>query len=164
MKKLFLVFAKLLGLVQLYATTVAALQMFAMVAMVLRGAINPFTAAVSLGGLVLYTGVALAIAWVLLKRTEWLADLVGIRDDAPIEGLERVPALIVGIALIGVFVTVRALPNLVGTLIGLRDQWAMAPLRLVAKQMVPHLVQLALGLFLALKPAAIARRIAADPA
>ena len=160
MRKLFVVFAKLLGLVQLYATVTAALQMLAMAAMVLRGKINPFTGAVSFSGLVIFTGIALAIAWVLLKRTEWLADVVGIRDDAPVEGLERVPALVVGIALIGVFVTVQALPRLVGALIGMQTHLDEVPLQILVKDLVPYLLQLAIGLFLALKPGAVAARIA----
>lgn len=51
MRKLFIAFANLLGLFQLHATLVAALQMFAMVALFVCGATNPFTSAVSLAGM-----------------------------------------------------------------------------------------------------------------
>ena len=160
MRKLFFVFAKLLGLFQLYATLVAALQMLAMAAMLVHREPHPFTSAVSLAGMVVYTGGALAIAWILLKHTEWLADVVGLRDEAPIEGLERVPALVVGIALIGVFVTVRSLPALVGALIGMQAHLDAIPLQMLVKDLIPHLVQVAAGLFLALKPGILAARIA----
>jgi hypothetical protein len=165
MKKLFLVFAKLLGLLQLYTTLMGLTQMAVMMAMVSRGEPRPMVGFLSgVIGMGSFLAVSLLIAWVLLAKTEWLAGKIGIGDEAPVEGLERVPALIVGIALIGVFVTVRALPPLVYALLDYSQTWGSPLRQTVWRQFAPPALQLALGLFLALRPGAVAALVARPPA
>ena len=164
MKKLFLVFAKLLGLIQLYTALMGVTQMAILMTMISRDA-SPSLAGIlsNISGLAIYLVVSLAIAWGLLAKTEWLAGKVGLSDEAPVEGLERVPALVVGIALIGIFVTVRSLPPLVRALFEFQQTWnSSQPLAL--RQLAPVALQLALGLVLALKPGAIAALVARSPA
>ena len=166
MKKLFLVFAKLLGLVQLYMTLVGLTQMAVMLAILPRGDSSPaFGLWANLAGMGSYLAVSLAIAWVLLAKTEWLAGKIGVDGEAPAEGLERIPALLVGIALIGVFVTVRSLPPLVRALLEIQQTqvWTRAP-QVAWRQLAPVALQLALGLFLALKPGAVAAFVGRSPA
>ena len=153
MKKLFVVFAKLLGLVQLYLALLTATQLVVMLGMVVRTDQIPLRDVLLGGvGLAIYLAVSLAIAWLLLAKTDWLAAKVGIRDETPIEGLERLPALIVGICLIGVFVTVESLPRLARILIDLQRAWHYGPHQLIWGQLAPVLLQLLLGLVLALRP------------
>ena len=114
MKQLFFVFAKLLGLFQLYTALLAAMQWVSMLTMIARSESAPFTGMLmGAAGLLVFLAVALAAAWILIEKTDWLAGKVGIRDDAPVAGLEQVPALVVGICLIGIFVTVQSLPGVV---------------------------------------------------
>lgn len=165
MKKLFLVCSKLLGLVQLYLALLTSTQLVVMLGMVVRTDQIPLRG-VLLGavGLAIYLAVSLAIAWLLLARTDWLAAKVGIRDEAPIDGLERLPALIIGICLIGVFVTVESLPRLARILIDLQRAWPYGPHQLIWGQLAPVLLQLFLGLVLALRPDEVAGRIVRKPA
>lgn len=164
MKKLFLVFAKLLGLVQLYMTLLGVTQMAIMMAVLSRNDSASVSEVLpSLAGLMIYLAVALVIAWVLLAKTEWLARKVGLGDEAPVEGLERVPALIVGVALIGVFVTVRSLSPLARALLEFRQIWDSSP-QLALRQLAPVALQLALGLLLALKPGFVAAFVGRSPA
>ncbi|NCA81209.1 MAG: hypothetical protein EOM72_00485 [Opitutae bacterium] len=164
MKKLFLVFAKLLGLIQLYTALLGVTQMAIMMSLVSRSDSGSLSGVLpSLAGLTIYLAVALVIAWVLLAKTEWLARKVGVGDEAPVEGLERVPALIVGVALIGIFVTVRSLSPLARALLEFRQIWDSSP-QLALRQLAPVALQLALGLLLALKPGFVAAFVGRSPA
>lgn len=160
MKKLFLVFAKLLGMYQLYSALLGTLQLIAMVAMSMHGVPNFAVFLLGLAGMLLYLVVSLAIAWVLIVQTEWLATKVGIRDDEPVPELAKVPALHVGICLIGVFVSIQAVPHISRVLMTFRNVWAHASPDLLWSQLLPSVLQLALGLFLALKPGSVARLLA----
>ena len=165
MKKLFLVFAKLLGLVQLYLALLTATQLVVMLAMVVKTDPIPLRGILlGIAGLAIYLAVSLAIAWLLLARTDWLAAKVGIHDDTPVEGLEHLPTLLVGICLIGIFVTVESLPRLARILIDLQRAWHYGPHQLIWGQLAPNLLQLLLGLILALRPDAVAARVVSKPA
>ena len=165
MKKLFLVLAKLLGVVQLYMALMTATQLVVMLGMVVRTDQIPLRSVLLGGvGLAIYLAVSLGIAWILIARTDWLAAKVGIQDDTPVEGLERLPALLVGICLIGIFVTVESLPRLARILIDLQRAWQYGPQHLIWGQMTPVLLQLFLGLVLALRPNTVVGWIARKPA
>ena len=165
MKKLFLIFAKLLGLVQLYMALLNATQLVVMLGMVAKSDHLPLRGILlGVAGLVIYLAIAIAIAWLMLAKTEWLAGKVGIHDDPPIEGLEQVPALRVGICLIGIFVIVGVLPRLARILIDLHQAWHFQPHQLIWGQLAPNLLQLLLGLVLALKSDQVITLVARKPA
>ena len=156
MKQLFFVFAKLLGLFQLYTALIAAMQWVSMLTMIARSESAPFTGMLmGATGLLVFLAVALAAAWILIEKTDWLAGKVGIRDDAPVAGLEQVPALVVGICLIGIFVTVQSLPGVVRLLLT-RNMWGTGLPAFIWPQLLPAVLQVALGLFLALQPGRVA--------
>lgn len=160
MKNLFLVFAKLLGLYQLYMALLGALQLFAMVAMTMGEAPGFASFLLGLAGVLVYLAVSLAIAWVLIAKTEWLAAKVGIHDNEPVVGLDRVPALAVGVCLIGVFLTVQGIPRMIHMLQADWPLWSQAPFAVGLRKMLPSLVQPVLGLILAFKANALARVLA----
>ena len=165
MKKLFLVFAKLLGLVQLYMALLTATQLVVMLGMLVKTDPIPLRGILlGAGGMAVYLVVALAIAWLTLVKTEWLAAKAGIQDDTPVAGLEHVPALLAGTCLIGIFVTVESLPRLARILIDVHRAWSYGPHQLIWGQMAPTLLQVFLGLFLALKPGAVVALVARKPA
>ena len=152
MKQLFSVFAKLLGLFQLYTALTSAMQWVSMLTMIARSEPAPFTGMLlGAAGVLIFLAVAFAAAWILIAKTGWLADKVGIRDDAPVAGLEQVPALGVGICLIGIFVTVQSLPEVV-RLVMTRNMWGNGAPAFIWPQLLPAVLKLALGLFLALQP------------
>jgi hypothetical protein len=160
MKRLFLIFAKLLGLFQLYTALMSATQLVVMLTLMTRSEPAPLVGLL-LGavGLLLFLAVSLAIARILIVQTEWLAEKVGIRDDAPVAGLEHGQILAVGICLIGIFVTVESLPDVVRLVLSLRKMSANGAMDYLWPQLLPSVLPLALGLFLALKPEAVARRV-----
>jgi hypothetical protein len=59
------------------------------------------------------------LAWLLLFKTHWLADKLGIIDRRLIRGTDARPLLQVSIRLIGVYMVVSILPNLVILIIDL---------------------------------------------
>ncbi len=163
MKKLFFIFAKLLGLFQLYTALMGAMQIIIMIALSRSDSTSHADLALGAAGLLLFLGVSIAIARILIVKTEWLAGKVGIRDEAPVEGLAHIPALQVGICLIGVLVTVQSLPQVARMALTYRNIWANISLDLLWPQLLPSVLQLALGLLLALKPRAIANWVDRSP-
>ena len=163
MKQLFFVFAKLLGLFQLYTALTSAMQWVSMLTMIARSEPAPF-AGMLLGaaGVLIFLAVAFAAAWILIAKTDWLAAKVGIRDDAPVAGLAQVPALVVGISLIGIFVTVQSLPDVLRLLLT-RNMWGTGAPAFIWPQVLPAVLQVALGLFLALQPGRVAARVTREP-
>lgn len=156
MKQLFYVFAKLLGLFQLYTALIGAMQWVSMLTMIARSVPEPFTGMLlGAAGALVFLAVAFAAAWILIVKTEWLADKVGIRDDAPVAGLGHVPALAVGICLIGIFVTVQSLPE-VARLALARDMWGNGAPGYIWPQLLPAVLKLVLGLVLGLRPGRVA--------
>ena len=156
MKKLFLVFAKLLGLLLGYYALAGITQMLGYLPIMLDGPGQGWRHALILISVLLYITLSLDFVWPLLFRTEWLAGKIGIPADTPIEGLERVPALIVGTSLIGIHLAARGLPQLASALLTLQNNWSSLPATMIMRSFLPVFLQLILGLFLALKPGAVA--------
>lgn len=154
MRRLFLVLAKLLGLLQAYWALgwVGFVQIGVTISMVGRPESTSVGQIVlSLIGIGTYFLMSIGMAWLLLARTEWLADKLRIRDDANIEEFGSHPALAVGVKLIGVYVTVNAVSGLIRTLVDAQRLWE-GQVRLHAWNMIiPAALQLGLGIFLALK-------------
>lgn len=148
-----MVLAKLLGLVQLYLALVGLTQGAGMIAMLSSGGYpSPRELLVSMIAMGAYLAVSLAIVWVLLAKTEWLAMRVGLKEEAPVAGLERVPALQTGVTLIGVFVTANSLPPLLRILLQSGFFMREPILPSSGVYLIPVVFQTLLGLFLALRP------------
>ncbi len=161
MRKLFLVFAKLLGLFQLYTVLVNVAPLaFMLGAFYHEDSATLAEILAGVSGYLVYLAVSLAIAWVLLAKTGWLADKAGVRDETPVPDLDRVPALRVGITLLGIFVTVQGIPPLARGLIQYSRLGTPFLRPAIWNHILPSGLQIALGLFLALKPAAVARLVA----
>jgi hypothetical protein len=94
---------------------------------------------------------SLGMAWLLLARTEWLADKLKIQDEARIENLDKHPILLVGVKLIGVYVAVRAIPSLARAMLDARHIWEGQVGLQLWNKIIPAALQLGLGLFLALR-------------
>lgn len=156
MRPLFLVLAKLTGLLHLYWTLGGIVQMFVLFGTM--GSIGSGKSASSLIpslGFAAYVALALGLTWILLAKTDWLADKLGIPADAPMERPSHAVLLRVGIQLIGAFAVVQALPALARALVSLHQTSRFVPWH----SGVAPLVQLALGLFLAFRANTIAVRL-----
>jgi hypothetical protein len=152
MRRLFIVLAKLVGLLQLYWALVNFMQIGFTLSMVGRSESTQFgQILVSVIGLGAYFLLSLGMAWLLLARTEWLAGRLRILDDAEIEGLDKHPVLLVGVKLIGVYVTVYAIPSLARALLDAQRLWQGQIGLQVWNRIIPAALQVALGLFLALR-------------
>ena len=152
MKRLFLVLAKLVGLFQVYWALVNFMQIGFTLSMIGRSESTHFGQIVaSLAGIVTYFVLSLGMAWLLLARTEWLADKLKIQDEAEIEGLDKRHILLVGVKLIGVYVTVYAIPSLARELLVSQRLWEGQIGLQVWSKIIPAALQLGLGLYLALK-------------
>lgn len=152
MRRLFLVLAKLVGLLQVYWALVNFMQIGFILSMIGRSEPSHFVQLIpSLVGIGLYFALSLGMAWLLLARTEWLADKVKIHDDEAIESLDKHPVLAVGVKLIGVYVTAYSIPSFVRVLLESRQILeGQLPLHLWNK-IIPSALQLCLGLFMAMK-------------
>ncbi len=148
MRRLFLVLAKLMGLFQLYQTIYSGYILISFLAEHLKENLD----LASTLCMVCYIVLLLPITWILLFRTEWLADRLGIQDDGEIGGPEKFPVLLVGVKLIGVYITAYAIPSLVtelpSTLAVLKNPNEGT---LLWHAIIPAVLQVVIGLFLALK-------------
>jgi hypothetical protein len=160
MRPLFLVLAKLTGLLHLYWTLGGIVQMFVLFGTM--GSIGPGKSASALIpslGFAAYVALALGLTWILLAKTDWLADKLGIPADAPMERPTHAVLLRVGIQLIGAFAIVQALPALARALVSLQQTGGLTSRFVHWHSGVAPLVQLALGLFLAFRANTIAARL-----
>lgn len=152
MKRLFLVLAKLVGLLQLYWALIIFMQIGFTLRIVGRSeSTHVGQILVSLIGIGMYFALSIGMAWILLARTEWLADKLKLHDDGKVEGLDKHPVLLVGVKLIGVYVTVYAIPSLAKALLASRPILEDQAGRQLWNRIVPAALQLGLGLLLAMK-------------
>ncbi|HPJ57263.1 MAG TPA: hypothetical protein PLK81_06400 [Kiritimatiellia bacterium] len=163
MKNLFLVFAKLLGLVLLYLVLITSFQIIGLFFWALgdHPPVPQLAAGLLLSLLALFA--SLAAVWLLLVRTEWLAGKLNLNTEAPLGAFTPDSALVVGLTLIGVYLAVRSLSQIAATAVNLLHPGTQYPEFHVLRQFLPGLVQLAAGLLLSVKARAIAARLAPPP-
>ncbi|HRX07102.1 MAG TPA: hypothetical protein P5306_08440 [Kiritimatiellia bacterium] len=163
MKNLFLVFAKLLGLVLLYLVLITSFQIIGLFFWALgdHPPVPQLAAGLLLSLLALFA--SLAAVWILLVRTEWLAGKLNLNTEAPLGAFTPDSALVVGLTLIGVYLAVRSLSQIAATAVNLLHPGTQYPEFHVLRQFLPGLVQLAAGLLLSVKARAIAARLAPPP-
>jgi len=162
-KNLFLVFAKLLGLVLLYLVLITSFQIIGLFFWALgdHPPVPQLAAGLLLSLLALFA--SLAAVWLLLVRTEWLAGKLNLNTEAPLGAFTPDSALVVGLTLIGVYLAVRSLSQIAATAVNLLHPGTQYPEFHVLRQFLPGLVQLAAGLLLSVKARAIAARLAPPP-
>lgn len=158
MRKLFLVLAKLLGLLQFFWAFMSILKIGSS-AIPYYGVARTVLyshAFFGITGSLIYFVFQLGLAWVFLFHAEWLADKLKIVDDA---GEDRAfdcrSVLPICVKVIGVYVTVYAIPCLAKTVIDINTAWIDSfPLQ-ERGPLVSVLLQLVLGLLLTFRTAQI---------
>lgn len=114
MRQLFIVGAKLLGLLCLWWAISAATQIISYGGVIFSPSSN-WASAVLFGlGLIAYFILAIWFAAILLIRTEWLADKVGVDKDSELGVWPGEKKLLnLGVMLLGFYVLVYAVPSFV---------------------------------------------------
>lgn len=113
MRRIFVAAGKIIGLLQVFW----ALTYLASIGLVLGqmartepGMARAIT--IQLGGIVGYAVLAFGMAWLLLVRTEWLADKLKIPADDPLPSLSDDVVLHAGIKVVGVYIIATGVPAL----------------------------------------------------
>ncbi len=114
MRRLFLVFAKLFGLFQIFSVLQAVVTVFMMLSqMVLKPSVDAMAYIIVP---VVVAVVEFLFFWIMVFKTEWLADRLGLSDGEIILTVNKDVILNLGIQLVGLYVLITALPSLVGQL------------------------------------------------
>jgi len=115
MRRLFLVLAKLVGLLQAFRAFMVLIQVGSMVNELLgssaRAASDPSLYGYVMGLFVSFP-LSIALAWLLLFRTEQVADFLRVGPDEPFPAFRRDVLLNAGVKLIGLYLAAEAIPSL----------------------------------------------------
>jgi len=156
MRKLFLTLAKLMGLLLIYRALVNFMQIGFAIGMLIRSEPTQIEqVAAGLVGLTLYVALSLAMAWVLLMKTDWLANKLRVEEDGTSLRLPDRSVLVTGTQLIGLFVLVNAIPSLARALLEARGIWREQVSVHVWSKIIPAALQAALGLWFAMRPSRV---------
>ena len=154
MRNLFLVLAKLLGLVFVYWALTDLSRMVLLMMYWVQPAPYAIQGMIWQGvNAILNVGVGI----LLITRAEWLATRLGIRADDLTTGGPPSSGLVVGMRLIGVYVTCLGAPGLLRALIVLGSPGRPVSYRWM--DLVPEALELGIGLLLVLRSDLLAERI-----
>ena len=115
MRRLFLVLAKLVGLMQAFQAFMVLIQVGSMVNTALgfsAGRASDPSLYGYIMGLFVSFPLSLGLAWLLLFRTEQVADFLRVGPDEPVPAFRRDVLLNAGVKLIGLYVAAEAIPSL----------------------------------------------------
>lgn len=115
MRRIFIVLAKLIGLLQLYwgLTYLASIPVFMGQMTGIESNFGGGFLAKQVGGLLCYALISFAMAWLMLARTDWLAGRLNIQTDDQFPVVSDDVVLKAGIKIVGVYILVHAIPSLV---------------------------------------------------
>ena len=183
MRNLFIVLAKLAGLLQLYwgISYVAALvtTFRQMSQMHLQGTSSAGGGPMNMSPIIGFSLLTLGLAYLLMFHTNGLANILGIRDEHESNKLSTSQVLKTGVKLIGVYIAANAIPEVFKSLSewimtsrqyasgGVNDEMYTRMFRIaIAKGFVstilPSLLELCIGVFAAVKTDIIIRYITKD--
>lgn len=153
MRRIFIVLAKLIGILQIYwgLTYLSSIALF--IGQMARMESSGFgQLAIQMGGILGFALLAFGMAWVLLARTEWLADKLKIHSDDQLPVLSDDTVLRAGIKVVAVYILANAIPGLVKA-ISEASAYGLWEGRLTAiwTKIIPSVLQVAFALFLAIR-------------
>jgi len=162
MRRFFVVSAKLLGLLQVYwgvayiGSSAIFLSQLSRMAMSERGG-----TLIILMGMVGLTVVHFGVAWLLIARTEWLADRLQIEDDGRPIVLSDDRILDAGIKVLGVYIFVQATPGLIQAVCSASSSglW-VGNVTSIWTMIVPAVLRVFLALLLTIRTSAVLRLFA----
>ena len=152
MRQLFIVVAKLLGFLQLY-WSIALLGQIGVAVYMLTAQSSPLahsTVKWGLAGFGAYFLLMLALAWILLAKTDRLADMLGITNEPGPSIISETILLSTGIRLIGLYVVVMAAPAIIKAFLDLQGTYHSMGISSWSS-VIRSGLELSLGCILALK-------------
>jgi|GEM_PF-2360993 len=154
MRRLFIVLAKIFGLLQFYRALVNFVQIGAAIGTLLsNGRVRydgePYIA--GLIGVVMYFVISLGVAWILLMRTEWLANKLKVKEEGDFGEIKEGAILRTGAKLIGLYVMAYAIPTFVRNVLDYGAAGTGVFGIFFWTKVIPATLQLALGIFLTIK-------------
>ena len=161
MRSTFIVLGKLMGLLMFYIVIAGIGYSLPTIAISLsKGIFEEGGFWMALGSVVYLTLLAV-FAFVMIFRTDKVANWVGLRENEEVaKSLPVEATLLAGIALIGVYILVRTLPEFAAYLLQMPAYFNMFEIPPAINHFVHYGLRMALGLLLILKPRAVARFIA----
>jgi MFS family permease len=160
MRRLFIVFAKLLGVLQIYWSIAYLSSILVFASSVAKmGDSEPWQALMHYSGFLVYAALTIVFAWLFLARTTWLADKLKIPKDDDLPALSKDALLNAGIKLIGIYVLAKAIPSLVqgiATASAYRGLWDRAP-SVIWTTILPPVLQVIVGLLLTIRTSFVVR-------
>ncbi|MDY0148968.1 MAG: hypothetical protein RBT03_02645 [Kiritimatiellia bacterium] len=153
MRRIFIVLAKLIGLLQIYWGLMYIPSIAIFIGQMVRMESSGFgQLAIQMGGILGFVFINFGMAWLLLARTEWMADTLKIEAHDPLPVLSDAIVLQAGIKVVGVYILAKAIPGLVKA-ISEASAYGLWEGRLTAiwTTIIPSVLQVALALFLAIR-------------
>jgi len=153
MRTVFIVLARLLGLLQVYWGLAYLAPVGLRLGLPLPPGLTGTQAMLWLAVLLVYVLLAFGMAWVLLFHTVWLAEKLGIEADAPAPTFTQEIVLPVGLKLIGVYFLVDGIAGLVRTLmhVAIDGPWHFRHAAVFWTELLPTLLLIVMALVLAIR-------------
>ena len=146
MKQLFIVLAKLMGLFMIYKVFLDAIQLGLLTSMTLE--IKPLSLLIYS---LLYLSLSVGSAWLLLARTDWIADKLKIQDGDKFKVPKASVILETGVKLIGLYISVYAIASFAKVIVNTNILSSCQIDIYFWKRTLLSAIQLILGLFLVLR-------------
>lgn len=161
MRRLFVVLAKVIGLLQIYwgLTYLSSVGFF--VGQMARLESSEFwSLLIQAGSLAGFALLTFGVAWLLLVRTEWVADWVRIERDEALPAVTADVVLRAGTKLAGIYILANSVPGLLRAAaeVSLYTMWEGQMASALAR-IVPAVLQVALGWMLAVQTGLVLRLV-----
>ncbi len=161
MRRVFIVLAKIVGIVLLYQWLVYLSSM-----LIIFSSLSDFSAGkdtnvfLQIVGVAGYIFLSVGVVWLLLIKTEWLADKLGINEDDLLPALTVNVAVRVGFKLIGIYIFLVAMPRIFNVIFRAGSYgWMGGLTKHIWTGALPAVVQVVLALFLMIRTDRVLRVI-----
>lgn len=149
MRRLFIVLAKILGVLEGYTAFLNFMQVCIAFSSLFTRDASPIFPGLILT--IVYLVSSLVMAWILLMRTAWLADILNLKEEGEFQGFKEDAIFRTGVKLIGVYVTVYAIPAFARAVLGYQVFTAGKAGSEFWIKLIPPLIQLIIGVFLTIR-------------
>lgn len=155
MRTLFIAIGKVYGLIQVYSGILYTTSMIPAIQATWQVDDSGATAIFMTGSVMAMIILTLGVAWLLLFRTEWLANKLKLPETDSPQVVTGSDILHVGTIILGIYAIIQAFPELAGNLIRLRnsmssDMMYQSLYPVILARLVTGALKLALGIFLVL--------------
>jgi hypothetical protein len=158
MRNLFIVLAKVVGLLQV----AAAIGYTEHLTQQIYGYVNGFSGYMNVVGVCVPLGLTIGFSWALLFQSTWIADRLAF-PEGELNLLEPSSLLKIGIKLLGTYILVEVIPDFVWFLMAPKSHYQDPPYgTLYWIRILPTAIKLAFGLILVINTTSIMKLISRD--